>query len=122
MLKKIVKSEQANWPDNREAQEYIAVLTEAFRVYKKEYDLDTTALVVDFVSAPGTARIDFRFAEAVRNNTGIVLQPSAVWRSLALSDHYIRKNQEHILADAFGNEAESLIKLLEKTTEKDHGK
>lgn len=122
VLKKIVKSEHDNWPGNRDAQEYITVLTEAFLVYEKEHDLKTTALVIDFVTAPGTARIDFLFPGAVRNETGIVLQPSSVWRSLALSEHYIRKNQEYILTDAFGKDAQPLIQILGNTTDAEDGK
>ena len=116
VLDKITKSEHDNWQDNPDAQEYVATLEEAFRVYIDGHDLQTTALVIDFVTKPEASRIDFRFADAKRNKAGIVLQSSPVWRSLPLNDHYIRKNQEYIIKDAFGKNADTLIHKLRTST------
>lgn len=109
---KIVSSEQMNWPGNANAEAYVAALEEAFLEYSKAHDSKTTALIIDFVSSAKTARVDFIFAAASRGRQGITIQPAPVWRSLDLSDDYIMKNQEYILKDAFGRQADALIKIL----------
>lgn len=109
---KIVSSEEKNWPGDSDSKAYVAALENAFDAYRREHDMKTTALVIDFVSAPNDTRIDFLFSAAERNKTGITLQPASVWCSLSLSHHYIRKNQEYILIDAFGKRADALIETL----------
>jgi hypothetical protein len=117
--KKILASEQQNWPGSPDAHAYVAALEDAFETYAKEHDRKTTALVIDFVSSADRSRVDFLFAAAVRNQEGITIQTAPVWRSLDLSDDYIRKNQENILVDAFGKNADALIKTLRNTTSRD---
>lgn len=109
---KIVSSEQVNWPGNADAEIYAAALEEAFLEYSKAHDSKTTALIIDFVSSSKSARVDFIFADAARSKQGITIQPAPVWRSLDLSDDYIKKNQEYILIDAFGKDADALIQTL----------
>lgn len=113
---KITTAEQKNWPGNVDAAAYVAALEEAFAEYAEAHDSKTTALIIDFVSSAESTRVDFLFATAVRDKAGITIQPSAVWRSLDLSDYYVTKNQEYILNDAFGKQADTLIKILRTST------
>ncbi len=113
---KITTAEQKNWPGNVDAAAYVAALEEAFAEYAEAHDSKTTALIIDFVSSAESTRVDFHFATAVRDKSGITIQPSAVWRSLDLSDYYVTKNQEYILIDAFGKQADTLIKILRTST------
>jgi len=113
---KITTAEQKNWPGNVDAAAYVAALEEAFAEYAEAHDSKTTALIIDFVSSAESTRVDFLFATAVRDKAGITIQPSAVWRSLDLSDYYVTKNQEYILIDAFGKQADTLIKILRTST------
>lgn len=113
---KITTAEQKNWPGNVDAAAYVAALEEAFAEYAEAHDSKTTALIIDFVSSAESTRVDFLFATAVRDKSGITIQPSAVWRSLDLSDYYVTKNQEYILIDAFGKQADTLIKILRTST------
>jgi len=94
---KIVKSEQANWPGHADVAAYITALEAAFARYEKR-----SMLAIDFVSGPGGTRVDFSFP------------PAPVWRSLPLSAAYVQRNQEHILADAFGKETEDVVHVLRK--------
>lgn len=112
VMQKITTSEQKNWPGNPNADTYVATLKEAFKVYQEQHDRKTTALVIDFVSSTNSTRVDFCFAPATRNDSGILLQPATVWESLDLSPDYVKKNQEYILIDAFGKEASEHIKTL----------
>lgn len=113
---KITTAEQKNWPGNVDAAAYVAALEEAFAEYAEAHDSKTTALIIDFVSSAESTRVDFLFATAARDKSGITIQPSAVWRSLDLSDYYVTKNQEYILIDAFGKQADTLIKILRTST------
>ena len=113
---KITTAEQKNWPGNVDAAAYVAALEEAFAEYAEAHDSKTTALIIDFVSSAESTRVDFLFATAVRDKSGITIQPSAEWRSLDLSDYYVTKNQEYILIDAFGKQADTLIKILRTST------
>jgi len=113
---KITTAEQKNWPGNVDAAAYVAALEEAFAEYAEAHDSKTTALIIDFVSSAESTRVDFLFATALRDKSGITIQPSAVWRSLDLSDYYVTKNQEYILIDAFGKQADTLIKILRTST------
>ena len=96
--KKITKSERENWLGNSEMETYIAALEEAFAEYAKQKK--GTTLSIDFISGPGGTRIDFNFSSAT------------VWRSLPLSAAYVQKNQEYILADAFGKQSPAVIQTL----------
>jgi hypothetical protein len=109
---KISSSEKENWPGNTDADAYMAALEDAFLEYSNVHDSKTTALIIDFVSSANSTRVDFTFAAAARGKQGITIQPAPVWRSLDLSDGYIMKNQEYILMDAFGKQADALIKTL----------
>lgn len=124
VLKKITSSEQKNWPCNSDSATYIDALDAAFTEYLGEYNLKTTALVIDFVSNTESNRVDFFFAPAERDETGIVLQTAPIWKSLILSDDYIKKNQQYILADAFGKEAATLLGTLRNSasTENENGR
>jgi hypothetical protein len=100
VLSKIVKSERKNWPGNPEMETYVTALEEAFAEYGNR--TMGTSLAIDFVAGPGGTRVDFSFP------------PAAVSRSLPLSAAYVQKNQEYILADAFGKQAGAVILTLRK--------
>ena len=94
---KIVKNEQANWTGHADASTYITALEAAFARYENR-----SILAIDFISGPGGTRVDFSFP------------PAPVWRSLPLSAAYVQRNQEYILADAFGKETEDVVQMLRK--------
>lgn len=98
VFRKISKSEKINWPGNPEMEFYLSALEAAFAEYEKREK--GTVLTIDFTAGPGGTRVDISFP------------PAAVWRSLPLSAVYVQKNQEYILADAFGKEADAVIKKL----------
>lgn len=101
VLAKIVKSERENWPGNAEMERYVAALEAAFSEYgtlQKD-----AVLAIDFVAGPGGTRVDFFFPPGT--NT---------WRSLPLSPAYVQRNQECILADAFGKKSAEVIQTLRK--------
>lgn len=102
---KIVGSERENWPGNPDAESYISALEAAFAEYATRKK--GTTLAIDFVAGSNGTRVDFSFP------------PDAVWRSLPLSDAYVQKNQEYILADAFGSHAETTIQILRQLKAKD---
>lgn len=122
VLKKIATNEQENWPNDPNAQTYLATLERAFGIYRDEHDMKTTALVIDFVAGEESTRIDFYFAPACRKEDGITMKPDTIWKSLRLSEAYIQKNQEYILIDAFGDEASEHIKTLQTHRNALHGK
>jgi hypothetical protein len=98
VFSKISKSEKKNWPGNPEMETYLSALEAAFAEYEKREK--GTVLAIDFTAGPGGTRVDIRFP------------PAPVWRSLRLSAAYVQKNQEYILADAFGKKADAVIKKL----------
>lgn len=100
VLAKIIKSEKRNWPDHPEMKTYIAALKKAFDEYAKR-DRET-ALIIDFIAGPDGAQVD------------INLPSATIWCSLPLSEKYVQKNQEYILADAFGKESDAVIAALRK--------
>ncbi len=104
VLAKIIRSEEANWPNNPDMQTYIAALKEVMALYTA--DKTDKTLIIDFVSGPA-ARVDFFYPAPDR------------WRSLPLSNEYVRKNQEFILADAFGRNAGEVLSALEKLNPKE---
>jgi len=95
---KISGSERENWPGSAEMETYVGTLAEALDHYRQ---LPAgSMLLIDFVAGPEGNRVDFLFP------------PAPVWRSLPLSADYVRKNQEHILADSFGKQANEAIAAL----------
>ena len=79
---------------------YLTALEAAFAEYEKCEK--GTVLAIDFTSGPGGTRVDISFP------------PAPVWRSLPLSAAYVQRNQEYILADAFGKETEGVVQMLRK--------
>lgn len=122
VCRKIKASERKNWPGSLDAQAYVDALEEASAIYIEKHDPKTTALVIDFATSSDSAYIEIAFAAAVREKSGIGLQPAPAWRRLDLSANYIEKNQEYILADVFGKEAEPLIQTLRTSTRAEDGK
>lgn len=121
VLKKITRSEKTNWPGNPDSDAYVATLEQAFEVYRTQHDRKTTALVIDFVSSADDTRVDFYFASATRNESGIILQPANIWKSHKFSTEYVKKNQEYILIDAFGKEADEHINTLRSFKDTSNG-
>ena len=107
VLTKIVRSEQTNWPDHAETKIYIAALQELFACYA-EHGTDE-ALTIDFTAGPGGTRVDLFYPAAT------------LWRSLPLSRDYVCRNQEYIIADSFGKQAENVIAALEKLNPRNTG-
>ena len=91
-------------------------LTEAFAEYerRKAAGEQPLALVIDFVAGGTAARVDFRFASVDRKAHGLDIESPPLWRTLALTDAYVRRNQELILADAFGGEADRAVAALRR--------
>lgn len=102
VLKKIRGSEESNWGDNKDMHTYVEALEAAFADYKDERKTNKEALlIVDFCRYSSGDRIDVQLSGALKD-------------SLFLSSNYIRKNQEYILRDAFGQTADTLIEQLNK--------
>ncbi|WP_372806907.1 hypothetical protein [Pontiella sp.] len=110
VLSKITKSEKENWPGNAEMETYIAALETLFAEYEQREK--GTVLLIDFISGPGGSRVE------------LSIEPAPPWRTLKLSSAYVQKDQEYILADAFGRKADDVIKKLRALTpmENPHGK
>lgn len=106
--------EQQNWDDHADALAYISTLKEAVGEYvrRKAASAEAVALVIDYVAGPETARVDFSFSRVRREKNGLRVSSAVVWQGLALSTDYVRRNQELILADAFGDGAKKAIREL----------
>ena len=103
----IAKNEQNNWRQHPDAAAYLRSLDEAFLEYqnRKESGKNEVALAIEFIDAPNAARVDFSFPMMSQDKHGFHVQPTKIWKSLKLSSDYIRKDQEHILVDAFKKRA-----------------
>lgn len=112
--KRITEKEQKNWADNPDAVTYLVVLGEALEQYalRKQESEESVALVIDLIDGLHTDRVDFSFGPMVQGKDDYRVHPVVVWRSLGLSRDYILRNQEYILADAFGRNAADVLEQL----------
>ena len=114
--KRIVGNEKKNWPGSQEAASYLAALEQALKRYasrKKEAE-GPVGLVIDFVDGRHSDRVDFSFASVGPGKDGYTVDRTELWRSLAFSKSYIRRNQEHIVGDVFGGDAGKVLAELQR--------
>lgn len=112
--KRIMGNEKKHWPDSEEATRYLASLGQALEQYasRKRKAQGPLGLVIDFVDGIESDRVDFSFVSVAHGEDGYIVGQAVLWRSLELSQEYIRRNQEYIVVDVFGKEAADVIGKL----------
>lgn len=112
--KRITSNERKHWPDSQEATRYLAALEQALEQYasRKRQAQGPLGLVIDFVDGIESDRVDFSFVSVSPGRDGYIVGQAVLWRSLGLSQEYIRRNQEYIVVDVFGKEAADVLGKL----------
>jgi len=116
VMNRIIHTEMRDWGDHRDATSYLDALEDAFAEYEKRRLAEgkQMALVIDFVDSPVSAQVEFSFSRVSHEKHGFDIQPSAAWRSLAVSRDYLRKDQEYILTDSFKEGAAETLEYLHR--------
>ncbi|MEZ5278195.1 MAG: hypothetical protein R3F07_17570 [Opitutaceae bacterium] len=115
-MSRITENERGNWGDQQDAANYIGALQDAFSEYENRRLKQgrQTALVIEFIDGPDSARVEFRFSPVSRERSGFDIHPSPAWRIVPVSRDYLRRNQEFILVDAFKDGAAKPLDLLHR--------
>ena len=111
VLARITRNEQQNWGTNNDAAACLADLGDAVAAYRRRIDQGarSLALVIDFVDDGDCARVELGFSRISDDGQGYGIRPGRAWRSRELSREYVLRDQEFIVADAFGKRASGLL-------------
>lgn len=112
----IMQKEVRNWPPgDADAAHFRDALAQAVQaVLRDAAGEGRVALGFDFVCGPNAAEVTFYRPDVVPTGEGLDVKGTAPMASIEVSPEYVRGNQELILQDNFGADAERVIRELRR--------